>query len=219
MSAACYSCHKEMLRESVWHHSPAANVLCKICHQPDPTVEKIIIPSGKISPLCFTCHVNERRWPDMPHVHGPVGTGDCSVCHNPHGDRYPKQLWADGKEELCLACHTDKKQFTKSGTVSYRHGILLGNGCIICHEPHATNHRFQLHRSINNLCISCHPYLNTKQGHPITGHPVQGPKDPRRADRDFSCTSCHNPHGSQYRYMLIDTHLGNRVCRKCHKQA
>lgn len=217
-SPACYSCHKEILKDSVWHHSPAANILCRSCHQADPAVDKISIQSGKVDKLCFRCHVNQRNWPGMKHVHGPVGTGDCTVCHNPHGDQFPSLLWADGKVELCLACHADKRALLKGNKAFYVHGILTGAGCIACHDAHATNNRFQLHKPTNELCVGCHTGIKKNgRGHPVKGHPVKGIKDPRRPDREFNCTSCHNPHGSDYKYLLIGDILGGHVCGKCHK--
>jgi predicted CXXCH cytochrome family protein len=216
-SPECYSCHKKVFRNSNWTHGPVANFLCWSCHQEAKNPNKIIIPSGKVDSLCFQCHVNERRWPEMAHVHGPVGTGDCTVCHNPHGDQFKSQLWADGKTDLCLACHTDKKMYANGGSVQFIHGILSGKGCIACHSPHATENRFQLYMPINELCSSCHPGVTKGDEHPVKGHPTKGKKDPRRPNREFGCTSCHNPHGSEYKFLLIGSHLGNRVCRKCHK--
>lgn len=216
-SPECYSCHKKVFKNSTWRHSPAATLLCWSCHQDTKKPNKIIVPSGKVDSLCFQCHVNERRWPEMSHVHGPVGTGDCTVCHNPHGDQYKSQLWANGEVELCLACHTDKKMFVNGGSVKFTHGILSGKGCIVCHSPHATENRFQLYKPINELCSSCHPGVLEGDEHPVKRHPTKGKKDPRRPNREFGCTSCHDPHGSDYRFLLIGSHLGNRVCRKCHK--
>lgn len=215
-SPLCYSCHKSQTMQAVWLHSPAGNILCRSCHQPSGQKSKAMMPSGKVDTLCFRCHVNSAAWPKMKHVHGPVGTGDCTVCHNPHGDRYPSMLWAEGKMELCFACHTDMRAFVNGTSVAYTHGILQGMGCVACHSPHATNNRFQLHKPIKDLCSGCHPAVTGKGNHPITGHPVQGDRDPRRPGREFDCTSCHNPHGSEYRYMLIGNPLGNRVCRQCH---
>ncbi len=215
----CYSCHKNILEKTTWQHSPAANTLCLACHQESTKPMQITIPKGKVEAVCFKCHVNQKNWLNMGHVHGPVGTGDCTVCHNPHGDNNHSQLWADGKVDICVACHTDKKELTaqEGETTQYAHGILSGSGCVACHSPHATENRFQLYKPINELCTGCHPsFKGVTRGHPVGGHPVDGVLDPRRPERMFSCTSCHNPHGSDYRFLLIGDILGGHVCSQCH---
>lgn len=214
----CASCHKNILEKTSWQHSPAANSQCLACHKKSDDPLKIAIPEGKVETICFRCHINKKAWLSKKHIHGPVGTGDCTVCHNPHGDNNHSQLWADGKDELCVACHTDKKpMIQKESPIYYIHGILNGGGCIACHNPHATDNRFQLYKPINELCVGCHTSLKgVERGHPVGGHPVQGVKDPRRPERMFACTSCHNPHGSDFKFLLIGDILGGHVCSQCH---
>jgi len=218
-SALCFSCHKDLVTKLPWKHSPVSNVFCRTCHQADPQVDKITMPLGKVDVLCFRCHVNQKNWKSTKHVHGPVGTGDCTVCHNPHGDQFEYQLWAEGTKDLCIACHTDKKKLIYDIKGLFVHGILIGSGCTACHSPHATPYRFQLYKPIYELCIGCHTKLaGVERGHPVDKHPVRSAKDPRREGREFSCTSCHNPHGSRYKYMLIGDVVGEQVCVNCHQK-
>jgi len=216
--ALCFSCHKNILGKTPWQHGPAVNKQCLACHKETGSPLKITIPGGKSENLCFRCHVNKKSWLQKSHIHGPVGTGDCTVCHNPHGDIEQFQLWAAGKDELCVACHTDKKTLVSGKKpVYYVHGILNGIGCIACHDPHATNNAFQLYKPINDLCTGCHTTLKgVTRGHPVGGHPVSGAKDPRRPERSFTCTSCHNPHGSDFKFLLIGDILGGHICSQCH---
>lgn len=213
----CFSCHKNII-DNNWKHSPAATLQCRACHQQGTDPNKINIPVGRVEASCFQCHVNKKSWLKMKHIHGPVGTGDCTVCHNPHADQNPDQLWAKGKDEICVACHTDKKDLiAEESSTYYIHGILKGGGCIACHSPHATENKFQLLKPINELCVGCHTtFKGLVKGHPVGGHPVQGVKDPRRPERAFACTSCHNPHGSDYKFLLIGDILGGQVCSQCH---
>ncbi|MBU0484579.1 MAG: cytochrome c3 family protein [Proteobacteria bacterium] len=219
LSTTCYSCHSSTVLESKWRHSPSANLFCLSCHQSDKSKEeKVVIPTGRIESLCFRCHVNERAWSSMSHIHGPVGTGDCTICHDPHGERNQYQLWTDGKSKICVACHADKKKYIQTDTPRANiHGILNAQGCVACHSPHATNNRFQLYEPINKLCTSCHGALEGMDyDHPVQKHPLSGPKDPRREGSPFTCTSCHNPHGSTYKYLLIEDIRGGQICLLCH---
>jgi len=218
-SPECYSCHPGQVRGSNWQHGPAANILCNTCHNNPDAGGKISVPGGKMIDLCSKCHVYARGWSKMAHMHGPTGTGDCTICHNPHGDKYKFQLWADGAGEICVACHRDKKRFlTEPRSVRFRpHGIVQGAGCIACHSPHASPNRFQLHKPINDLCSGCHLKMKgMRRGHPVGGHPLKGVQDLRRPERELACSGCHNPHGSEFKYILIGDNLGGHVCTKCH---
>ena len=217
-SPVCYSCHKTIAVGSEWRHFPSSALLCNSCHQADPGKQQITVPVGRVESLCFDCHVNENKWTSMSHIHGPVGTGDCTICHDPHGSANEFQLWANGQARLCVVCHEDKKKYLDSGQKRFKvHGILSARGCVACHSPHATDHRFQLFEEINDLCVSCHTGMqNVTEGHPVQKHPVKGKTDPLRAGFPLTCTSCHNPHGSQYDYLLIGDVRGGHVCLKCH---
>lgn len=219
-SPECFSCHQGPALAAEWKHSPAAALLCRSCHRADSGATKVTIPTGKVQELCFSCHVNQRQWLAMGHIHGPVGTGDCTICHDPHGSKNQYQLWADGKAKLCVICHEDKGKYVSTAVRQKLqvHGILSARGCVVCHSPHASEHRFQLLAEINDLCTSCHVGVLAalETGHPVQRHPVSGIKDPLRPGVTMSCTSCHNPHGSDYGYLLIADPRAGLVCAKCH---
>ncbi|MDF1578575.1 MAG: cytochrome c3 family protein [Desulfobulbales bacterium] len=219
VSTQCYSCHQRIVEGPEWKHSPASAMLCRACHQAAPPRAEVAVPTGKIEDICFGCHLNKKKWLAMKHVHGPVGTGDCTICHDPHGSNSQFQLWTDGKAKLCVVCHEDKKKFIARGAEEKLnvHAILSARGCVVCHSPHATEHRFQLLDEIEPLCISCHAALRgVDQGHPVVGHPLRGVGDPLRAGTALVCTSCHDPHGSGYVFMLPADVRGGLVCAKCH---
>ncbi len=217
-SPECFSCHRQLHSENEWSHGPSANIYCMSCHRKGSENTKITILTGRVDEVCFQCHTNKVKVMDQRHVHGPVGTGDCTICHDPHGDAYKYQLWADGKIDLCVGCHGDKQKASKKAIGFHPHGILFGGGCVACHDPHSSDNRFQLYKPINDLCVSCHLSLNgVEKGHPVGNHPIKNRLDPLRKGRDLSCTSCHNPHGTSFRYLLIGDILGGHVCNKCHK--
>jgi len=216
-SPLCFSCHRRLITGEKWLHGPSANVDCMSCHDRDGKKTKVTIPFRRRAELCFDCHVNKIRLMKEKYLHGPFKFGDCTVCHDPHGNAYKFQLWADGRAELCVDCHSDKKKSLKKSLDFVSHGIIEGSGCVACHDPHASGHPFQLYKPINELCVSCHIKLQgIKRGHPVGNHPLSGVENPLRKGREFACSSCHNPHGSKYRYLLIGDPLGGRVCGKCH---
>lgn len=218
-STECYSCHQGTTLAAEWKHAPAAGLFCRACHDDDNGKTRVAIPTGKVEDVCFGCHINKVGWTGMKHIHGPVGTGDCTICHDPHGGNNPNQLWADGKGKLCVVCHEDKKKYlAETPRQKLRvHAILTARGCVVCHSPHATDYKFQLLAEINDLCASCHVALKGLDvGHPAATHPLTGVEDPLRPGVTLSCTSCHDPHGSDYDYLLIGDMRGGLVCSKCH---
>lgn len=216
-SPVCYSCHRDLTSGDKWLHSPAASVACMTCHRRGEGNRKITMLTGRVDDTCFTCHINKRKWQENSHVHGPVGTGDCTVCHDPHGGEFRFMLWADPKIDICIACHTDKKEITMKKNGFVEHGIISGNGCASCHSPHASDYRFQLNGEINDVCVSCHVKMRgIESGHPVGMHPLSGVLERRRQGRELACSSCHNPHGEKYQYLLIGSMLGGHVCSKCH---
>src|SRR6266496_1582790 len=48
------------------------------------------------------------------------------------------------------------------------------------------------------------------------GHVVGGLLDPRRPDREFSCASCHNPHGSDHVKLFYIGDGPMEMCDGCH---
>jgi predicted CXXCH cytochrome family protein len=216
---SCVTCHRNVIDKASRQHSTTTNRQCLACHQQFVQPWRIGFPTGKLEDTCFTCHTSKEAWRSRKHIHGPMLAGGCTLCHNPHGDDHRYQLWAEGSVALCIACHSDKEELMdKERPVRFVHGIIHGPGCVACHDPHASNHQFLLHKSINDLCVSCHTGLaGVKRGHPVGGHPVSGKTERRRKGRELSCTSCHDPHGSSYRYMLFAESMGGHVCIKCHR--
>ena len=216
---SCADCHKNLLNKGTWQHSTTVNQQCLTCHLQYVKPWRIGFREGKIDDTCVACHIGKKDMGSRKHRHGAL-IGGCTLCHNPHGSKYRYQLWAEGSLELCVACHEDKQNLLdKEKPVAYVHGIIFGMGCVACHDPHATENRFMLHKPINKLCTGCHPGLaGIKRGHPVDGHPLAAPVERLRPGRELVCSSCHNPHGSAHRYLLIQTKLGARLCRECHKR-
>ncbi len=218
---SCLTCHRNMVDRSPWKHSSTINQQCLACHQQSLDPWQIGMPQLRIRELCVECHTGKQSLLSKQTVHGPINLGSCTLCHDPHAGPYRRQLWADGAADLCVACHSDMAALLKDRrqrSVPYVHGLMTGPGCVACHDPHATDNLYILHKPINELCSGCHPGPALSGTHPVARHPVIGPKDMLRPGREFGCTSCHEAHGSYHPNLLIETTQGGRLCRECHEQ-
>lgn len=83
----------------------------------------------------------------------------------------------------------------------------LEEGCVNCHDPHATDHKFQLVEDSPKLCLSCHQEkfdqmtANAKVVH-------------QAVSQDGGCTSCHSPHGRSPPGLQRMDEIA--TCLKCH---
>ena len=219
-ATSCAGCHRNVADKGVWRHSSTVNQQCLACHQQSLEPLKIGFPTEKVQEFCFGCHTGKKAWLSRKFIHGPITIGGCTLCHNPHGENNRYQLFEEGALALCLACHGDKEGLVAEKTedrMPYVHGIVVGGGCVSCHDPHATDQQFMLKKPINELCSGCHPGIVSKtMGHPLPNHPVSAPRERLRPGRKLTCTSCHDPHGAIHPLMLIQSPLGGRLCRECH---
>ncbi len=123
----------------------------------------------------------------------------------------------EGKAErgsLCFPCHAD----FKDKNVGYEHKPFIQEDCSRCHKFHGDNPRKgNLKKNFSqadiDLCYSCHP--NDKLG---LSHPVGGNMRDPNTGYLMTCTStCHDPHGSDYRFILRQEG-GKNLCISCHKE-
>ena len=221
-SPTCVSCHRNLVDRETWRHSTTTNRQCLSCHLQSTVPWRVGFPSESIQKICLNCHTTKSAWVKLKFDHGPFSIGGCTLCHDPHSGKYRFQLWAEGSARLCISCHNKMESLfsrKKGPEPPYVHDILLGSGCVPCHDPHATNERYSLHKPINQLCRSCHYGIASDSlGHPIAGHPVSASRELRRPDRKLTCTSCHDPHVSKFEKMLFETPLGGRLCSECHQK-
>jgi predicted CXXCH cytochrome family protein len=215
---SCAACHKNITEKGSWKHSTTVTLQCLSCHQQSSKPWRIGVPPEKIQELCFNCHTGKRGWSARKVVHGPLYLGGCTLCHDPHGENHRYQLWAEGSLTLCVSCHSGMENLVSEvNRLPYVHGIIPGKGCIACHDPHATDEKFMLRKPINELCLGCHQDLpGGLQGHPVAGHPLSAPMEFRRPGRQLTCVGCHDPHGSYYKSLLVETKMGARLCHGCH---
>lgn len=180
---------------------------------------------------CYSCHKNKLT---TKNTHAPVANLRCLDCHDGKVAEYnmeyegeSKYLVPDPIEPSCASCH---EKVTKWKYNRYPHGPASDGRCIRCHNPHGSDNEFFLRKPIWDLCTTCHSekadgkhvvssfvFSRNSGGHPTRSDTV---KDPARPERAFTCTSCHNPHGSSGIYLLrMKGSMTFGVCQRCHDKA
>lgn len=146
----CYQCHKNITKEK-YAHAPAANWLCKSCHNIDNKKQSKYTAREPINKSCFSCHIeNQELWGSSRYRHEPLNTGHCNKCHNPHSSPYNMFL-RKPVNEICLGCHKNKYIKTKLNKDSICGGINDESLCINCHTPHASNQPFFLKKPLTEI--------------------------------------------------------------------
>lgn len=113
-------------------------------------------------------------------VHEPVARRRCSACHDGAADQSLAKPWT----EKCASCHQDIVRHRE-----YMHGPVGAMACKQCHLPHASALPSLLRQRDPDLCTVCH-------GDTLSRQP------PFHDDPNRACTTCHDPHGSDFRYLL-----------------
>lgn len=172
-------------------------------------------------------------------VHKPVKEGACVSCHrvisgtdsakkNPHPGNITVTLYRRGAE-LCSTCHPSEGALADKAL--NKHGPMADEkGCVNCHNPHFSNQAKLLILPQQELCLSCHDKeLTTEMGtlkdlkaFLAANKGGQGPL------KDKPCSTCHNPHGSDYWRLLVKYYSSNfyasysdskyALCFSCHEK-
>jgi predicted CXXCH cytochrome family protein len=132
---------------------------------------------------------------------------DCLNCHTPHAAD-EKGLVRGSERERCLDCHDDVKKHM-DGSRSIHPLRANGGRCTSCHRPHQSDQPKLLAAAKVDLCATCHK-THAKFTHPFG----KGVVDPR-TKQEMTCLSCHGPHGTAQRNILVAD--GKRdLCVRCH---
>lgn len=199
----CLGCHEK--KALAFEHGAVRAGDCTGCHDPHATKASSLLRAEGAA-LCFTCHDDDVT--GRVSVHPPVTQGKCADCHEAHGSANPNSL-----KTTCATCHP------KIGQAPRKHLVVERQGCGACHDPHGADHRALLIDDVNATCVRCH--AEQKDGVHVTtmvpgGHKVAGGPDPRDVQKDFSCVSCHDPHGSASPKLLRFGESSMESCDACH---
>ena len=163
------------------------------------------------SAKCLECHADKAKGKA---VHTAISTG-CTSCHEirVNKDITRVKLITATAYSLCLTCHADKNAAEIKGTV---HKPAVRD-CLKCHDPHATDNRFQLLKPTSgnakeNLCLTCHTMgVNVPE------------KGSRHVALDMGCETCHETHKTGEKGKVeFDFHLTKSppaLCLDCHDAA
>ncbi|MBW2735740.1 MAG: hypothetical protein JRH20_25420 [Deltaproteobacteria bacterium] len=109
------------------------------------------------SGACASCHDTAAQAVKQAFVHGPVAVGQCRTCHTTHVRGGRSKLVATGPR-LCFRCHDAKRLDSRAV-----HRAQGGLGCVACHQPHGSKHRFFV-RNGKRLCQRCHKARRVPKG-------------------------------------------------------
>ena len=203
----CYRCHQKF--DDLPHqHGAVKTGKCTVCHDPHSANEAGLLRASKKDQVCFLCHKDDLTGRRL--IHKPVQEKGCTACHDPHGSDYAFNLIDGEGKDLCYKCHKPVDKVRRP------HAALTRDGCTGCHDPHGSNLPALLGKSVNALCTSCHEAQATGTHVSTPPHKMSGGSDPKRKDREFSCISCHNPHGTDNPGLFYFGSTKQGMCVYCH---
>ncbi|MGA1874196.1 MAG: cytochrome c3 family protein [bacterium] len=211
--STCTLCHDPHSSDTVKFlyplaHQPYRNKECFRCHRIETKTETRLIANG--AKLCYTCHQEAKAtFVSKSRSHLVAGENECSYCHTSHASKRKYQLRKDD-QTLCLGCHPEVEVRLKAEAGKYKHPEVIKGNCSHCHDPHASSQSHFHKTDIITLCTGCHKRQK------IVSHPV-GDKviDPRDKKSPITCSTCHNPMGTAFRYNLrLDG--TQALCQECH---
>jgi DmsE family decaheme c-type cytochrome len=165
---------------------------------PVPSLKKLT--ASQVNTTCLKCHEKAGQANYLASMHARRNLA-CTECHGIHDYKSIRaQLKTQLDPETCASCH--KPERAKSMKTSH-HPVREGKmSCASCHNPHdGAQPKMLKADSVNELCYTCHA---EKRGPFLFEHA------PVRED----CVSCHEPHGTNHKRLLVQK-LPN-LCWNCH---
>jgi len=201
----CLTCHSnkaEQMRKAKVQH-PGAAIDCVECHNPHAG-KTPGFPKPDAVAVCLRCHADLAKQKNKKYLHQPAFGQGCSTCHEPHGGENGQLLRANTVNSLCLECHgTD----SKPAPAKDARMVTIFNGRVKLPEEYFST-------------VSTIP-IHYGLGHPVERHPVvdqMDPADDTKVRVAINCDSCHQPHASEERNLLVKDQANNiKFCAGCHK--
>ncbi|MFH1851501.1 MAG: cytochrome c3 family protein [Candidatus Neomarinimicrobiota bacterium] len=194
-------CHAELFQKKVTH-LPVEERDCGVCHVQDKKKHpggkgSEMVLAGTVAELCTGCHDAPLDEADQ---HPPVAEGECTACHDPHQGDQADMLKGATAGEVCNQCHD-----TGGTGDKYIHGPVAVGACDVCHSSHGKLGQGLLKfDGVNAACYDCHEMKKEEINALANIH----------APVAESCSGCHDPHSSAYRFQLLST--TPELCFECH---
>ncbi len=183
--------------------------------------------SAKGADTCLMCHRMDRKVMAIfrsPHAQpgnprSPFGHGglQCEACHGPGGAHVkamgmkPAGIVVFGphsptpvarQNAMCLTCH--RASVGRAWLTSAHAANDVS--CADCHHIHGALDPVMGQTTQASVCAKCHEAVVAQFKMPYH-HPVP--------EGTMRCSSCHDPHGSLGRHMLVKDTV-NETCTSCH---
>ncbi len=211
----CQTCHDKALGAAFTHSKHAGiDQSCASCHDnvgeharakandeanaPVPSLKGLT--ANQLNMTCLKCHEKAGQANYLSSMHARRNVA-CTACHGIHEYKSVRaQLKTQQVSDVCAGCH--KSERAKSMRTSH-HPVREGKmTCASCHNPHdGARPKMLKADSVNEQCYQCHA---EKRGPFLFEHA------PVRED----CVSCHEPHGTNHKRLLVQK-LPN-LCWNCH---
>jgi DmsE family decaheme c-type cytochrome len=176
---------------------------CTLCHNeswstPILTIyqTKHGVKADERTPGCQSCHGASAS-----HLSDPTTKPDVVF-----GAKSKNLSSAAERNASCLACHESNVR-ARSHWAGSQHEVH-GVACTDCHEAHAVKQKVLDPVTQAQVCAKCHK-AEDAQIHRFSRHPILEGK--------VTCSSCHNPHGSDGSKLLIKESV-NETCYTCHAE-
>jgi predicted CXXCH cytochrome family protein len=225
MPRLCFQCHPESMMKQGNMHPPVAAGDCSGCHDNHQSdFPSRLVQEGNA--LCFTCHPDKEDGIKTKKVVHLPAKQSCILCHSAHGSAN-KAMLVDAVPGVCSICHPNESTLAKKAII--KHGPMNDTrSCMNCHDPHFSEQKGLLSAAQTDLCVGCHnTEMDTESGKVkdlmaflAANEGGQGPL------KGKACVTCHNPHGSDYRRLLVKyytpefyTRYSNNsyaICLTCH---
>jgi DmsE family decaheme c-type cytochrome len=230
----CVSCHAdigEAVTKAKFKHSPVQQG-CMTCHGPHGSDKAEALLKTGVPALCLGCHKPDAPAFVNAHMRYPVAKASCTSCHDPHGSEnpalLPSSVHAPLTSRACAQCHDAPDSATPFATKRPGYELCKGchndmvtamlakprlhwpvadtQGCVSCHNPHASKYAKLVKSRPVVLCGSCHAQTASEI---LSAKVKHAPVDAGE------CVSCHSPHASTGVY-LVDKPSVNELCTQCH---
>jgi predicted CXXCH cytochrome family protein len=177
---------------------------------------------------CISCHGDMLK----KSVIHPELAATCDICHTPTGEEHPKThtkgfTLSEKLPTLCFNCHTDFQEKIDA-YASVHDPVKDAVSCINCHNPHSSSENKLLTDGTNDLCLKCHNKTIVKDSVRISNisQTLSRAKTIHPPVTSGGCVTCHNPHFSEKRKLLIGNYPADQyvkasadlfeLCFMCH---